>query len=118
MKVQILTAGLLSTLLLQPVFAADQPADLIVVPEPPPIPARVQSGEILEADITITDRQDETLVEYRHAGRLVAVKVVPKNENFPAYYLIDADGDGRLETRTRELGPDFLINSWVLFSWD
>ena len=96
----------------------DQPADLIVVPEPPPISAKIQSGEIMEPDITITDREDETLIEYRRAGRLVAVKVVPHDKRFPAYYLIDTDGDGRLETQTQDLGPDFLLNSWVLFSWD
>ena len=118
MKAHVSVALLLCVFLCQPLLAADRPADLIVVPEPPPIPARIQSGEIMEPDITITNRQDETLVEYRHAGRLVAVKVIPKNDNFPPYYLIDGDGDGRLETRTQELGPDFLVNSWVLFSWD
>lgn len=117
-KVQFSTVVLFSLLLFQSAVAEDQPADLILVPEPPPIPARVQSGEIMDPDITITAREDETLIEYRHAGRLVAIKVVPNNKRFPAYYLIDADGDGRLDTRTEELGPDFLLNSWVLFSWD
>ena len=116
-KLHVSIISALAAILFQPVFAQDQPADLIVVPEPPPLPLRIESGEIMEPDITISTRQDETLVEYRHAGRLVAVKVIPKNESFPAYYLVDGDGDGRLDTRTHELGPDFLVNSWVLFSW-
>ena len=113
-----LVSPLLALLFFPPVLAEDRPADLIAVPEPPPIPARVQSGEILEPDITITAREDETIVEYRHAGRLLAVKVIPKDDRFPAYYLVDADGDGLLETRSHDLGPDILLNSWVLFSWD
>ena len=99
-------------------FAEDQPADLIAVPEPPPIPSRVESGEVMEPDITITQRTDEILVEYRYAGRLVAIKVIPRNRDFPPYYLVDADGDGNFEARRNELGPDVLVNSWVLFSWD
>ena len=117
MKIPVSVAALAAVFCLSPVVAEDQPADLIAAPAPPAIPARIQSGEILEPDITITNRAEETVVEYRRAGRLVAVKVIPKNESFPVYYLIDGDGDGRLETRTQELGPDFLVNSWVLFSW-
>lgn len=117
MKIHVSIAALFTVFFLSPGFAEDQPADLVAAPAPPPIPSRIESGEIMEPDITITTRADETLVEYRRAGRLVAVKVIPNNDSFPAYYLIDGDGDGRLETRTRELGPDFLVNSWVLFSW-
>ena len=118
MKIRVSIATLFTVLSLPPVFAQDRPADLIAAPAPPAIPSRIESGEIMEPDITITAREDETIVEYRYAGRLVAIKVIPKNKSFPAYYLIDADGDGRLDTRTQELGPDFLVNSWVLFSWD
>ena len=90
-------------------------SQLEAVPEPPPLPPKVQSGETLEPDVTIIQRERETVHEYRFNGRLYAVRVVP--ENTPAYYLVDADGDGNLETRTRELTPDFLIPAWVLFSW-
>ena len=86
--------------------------------EPPPLPSQLESGEVMEPDITIVDRQDETIVEYRVAGRLRAIKVIPKNDAFPPYYLSDADGDGRLETRYTGLEPDFMVNMWTLFSWD
>ncbi len=97
--------------------AQTQPPDLVPAPEPPPIPTRVQSGESLEPDITIVRREEETVVEYRQNGELRAVKVIPKNPDFPPYYLVDADGDGRLESRRSELTPNIWINSWVLFSW-
>ena len=99
------------------VGAQEQPANLIDAPEPPPLPAPVVSGETLEPDITIIQRQEEQVVEYRQGGRLVAIKVVPKNRDFPAYYLVDTDNDGRLDTRTHDLSSDILVNSWVLMTW-
>jgi hypothetical protein len=98
--------------------ALAQTEEFAPVPEPPVLPARVESGEILEPDITIVTRQEETIVEYRIAGRLRAIKVIPKNDAFPPYYLVDIDGDGRLETHESNLAPDVLVNMWTLFSWD
>lgn len=95
--------------------AQSESPELAAVPEPPPLPDQVRSGETLEPDITIIRRETELITEYRVNGRLLAIKVQP--ENAPAYYLIDADGDGNLETRRKGLGPDFLIPSWVIFRW-
>lgn len=95
--------------------AQSEPPKLAAVPEPPPLPEQVQSGETLEPDITIIRREREIVTEYRINGRLQAIKVQP--ENAPAYYLVDADGDGKLETRSKGLGPNFLIPQWVIFSW-
>lgn len=90
-------------------------AALEPIPEPPPLPERVESGEALEPDVTIIQGERQTVHEYRLNGRLFAIKVTPKNG--PTYFLVDADGDGELETRRKELTPDFLIPQWVLFSW-
>ena len=94
-----------------------QEQELTPAPEPPPLPPRVESGEVLEPDITIVQRREEIVYEYRVNGQLRAIKVVPRNKNFPPYYLMDTDGDGRLERRRWGLGSDVLVNSWVLFSW-
>jgi hypothetical protein len=94
-----------------------QEDELTPVPEPPPLPEKVESGEVLEPDITIVQRKEEVVYEYRVNGRLRAVKVVPRNEAFPPYYLIDTDGDGRLERRRWDLGTEVFVNGWVLFSW-
>src|SRR5262245_11739769 len=98
-------------------LAQSEPNGLIPAPEPPPLPQRVQEGEPLEPDITIVQRTEETVYEYRVNGRLRAVRVVQKDKRFPPDYLIDADGDGRLEHRRHDLAPEILINGWVLFSW-
>jgi len=88
-------------------------------PEPPPLPARIESGEVMEPDITIIQRDEETVVEYRVAGKLRAIKVIPKDDAFPPYYLVDVDGDGRLELHRARGGlqPDFLVNTWTILSW-
>ena len=80
-------------------------------PEPPP---RVQSGEPLEPEVRIIIREKETVTEYRLNGKLRAIRVEPSVG--PAYYLVDTDGDGDLDTRG-ELDGDLLIPQWVLFSW-
>jgi hypothetical protein len=96
--------------------AQTTPPDLQPVPEPPPMPSRVQSGEELEPDVRIVRKDKSTVTEYRVNGRLRAIKVQPDG-NFPPYYLYDTDGDGRLDQRRGRFDPDLLIPSWVIFSW-
>ena len=85
------------------------------VPEPPPLPERMQSGESIEPDVTIVRGERETVMEYRINGQLRAVKVIP--DVGAPYYLVDANGDGTLESRHQGIGGNFLINQWVIFSW-
>jgi hypothetical protein len=98
------------------VRAQQVPPDLQPIPEPPPIPGKVESGEVMEPDVVIKRRGENTISEYRINGRLRAVKVQPDGD-FPAYYLYDTDGDGRLDRRSGRFDPDLLIPSWVIFSW-
>lgn len=98
-----------------PVLAQSPAEELQPVPEPPEVPARVESGETIEPDVRIVREEKRTVFEYRVNGQLRAVRIEP-SVGAP-YYLVDADGDGNLETRTRGLGPDFAIPQWVLFSW-
>lgn len=82
--------------------------------DPPPLPAPLQSGEALETEVTIVQRDDETVYEYRVNGRMYMTKVVPKRG--PAYYFLDQDGDGRLDAQ--RYGPEEIgIPQWVLFRW-
>ena len=99
----------------EPQSEAARPPDLEPVPEPPDIPPRVQSGETLEPDITIIRGTKETVTEYRVNGRLYAVRIEPGAG--PGYWLVDADGDGVLESRRTRLGPEFAIPAVVIFSW-
>jgi len=68
-----------------------------------------------EKGVIIQSPEQKTISEYRINGKLYMIRITP--EKGAPYYLVDADGDGDLETRTNELAPDFLIPSWVIFSW-
>lgn len=65
--------------------------------------------------ISIHAPAESTIEEYRVNGKLYMIRITPKKG--APYYLVDADGDGNLETRRNELAPDFLIPSWVIFKW-
>ncbi len=85
------------------------------VPEPPEIPPPLESGTTIEPDITIIRREDTTYEEYRLNGHLYMVKIIP-TVGAP-YYMLDADGDGNMESRMNSLESDFAVPQWVLFSW-
>lgn len=82
---------------------------------PPPPPATSDEQDTLEPQVTIIQREKETVEEYRINNRLYMVKITPK-KGVP-YYLIDRDGDGSLESRRDSLDPELAIPSWVLFRW-
>ena len=104
------------------VAAQTRPANVEPVPDGPPLPPpRVESGEALDPPVRT---EHEFITEYRVNGHLRAIRVDP--DGFPAYWLIDADGDGLIDTdgtarpgggiggidATGELRP-----YWKLFSW-
>ena len=92
---------------------SDEPANLTPVPEPPEPPPKVKSGEILEPEVRIFRRAKERITEYRINGKVHMVKIEP--EVGPAYYLVDKDGDGKLDSR--RYGADFLPPMWEIFRW-
>ena len=102
-----------------------RPADVAPVPDgAPPPPPRVKSGEALEPEVRVIRQERQTMTEYRVNGHLRAVKVEP--EGFPAYWLIDADGDGQLgpggdgRLGGRAGDPDpagEMMPRWVIFNW-
>lgn len=89
-----------------------QPA---VVPEPPELPAQIVSGENMPPDITITRKKNKTITEYSVNGSVYMVKIMPASG--PAYYMIDSDGDGNLETRRSALENGMEIPQWLLLNW-
>ena len=100
------------------VAQSEAPPELEAVPEPPPLPQQVESGAILEPDIRIIQGEDAVITGYVVNGRLRAIKIQPRNTDLPAYYLVDTDGDGRLDRRSGELDASRLVlPHWVLFSW-
>jgi len=109
-------ANFIAGLLLALPVAAQQPADTEnlpgAAPEPPP---PVRSGEVLEPDVTIIRGETKTVYEYRLNGQLYMIKVVPKSG--PPYYLVDADGDGQLESRRNDLDTGFMVPHWMILRW-
>ena len=84
------------------------------VPEPPELPDPLETGENIEPVVTIINKDDATIEEYRLNGNLYMVKVTPAVG--PSYYLIDNNGDGELNARSHEL-DDPIVPTWVLFRW-
>lgn len=68
-----------------------------------------------EPEITIIRRGDAVIEEYRVGGQLYMIKVTPRR-GIP-YYLVDTDGDGRLDSRRSELAEDMMIPSWTILRW-
>ena len=118
-------------LFVAPLAQGQEPAD---VPPPPEIPDEAYDPEMLEeapppvlderarqqqlleeADITLIERPDAMIREYRVGGRLFMVEVIPRVGR--PYYLIDSTGDGQMDTRRSRLGPNFIPPQWILFQW-
>lgn len=85
------------------------------VPEPPELPSRLEDGQPIEPQVTIVRKKDAVVEEYRANGRMFMVKVTPK-VGLP-YYLLDRDGDGRMESRMSKISEEFAVPQWVIFSW-
>lgn len=110
--------GFISVLAANSAFA-DRPTNLQPVPEPPPPPNQLQSGEAIplgEPQITIFQRGNNMVREYRLNGHLYAVKIIPARG--APYYLIDADGDGYMEGQFFDgLNSQIIAPQWVLHRW-
>jgi hypothetical protein len=106
-----LLPALTLTLTLSPALA-DTAAGL---PElmPPPLPGAVP--EDMEPEVTIRRQGGGVIEEYRINGQLYMVKIIPAKG--PAYYLMDTNGDGELESRRGELDPRLLVPNWAIFRW-
>lgn len=96
-------------------IAAAAPPGLGELPAPLPPPDPVEHDEELEPEITIIQRKDSTIEEYRLNGRLYMIKVTPVVGK--PYYFVDRDGDGLMESRMSELYNPLRVPQWLIFSW-
>lgn len=96
-------------------LSAEEPVKLEDLPDAPPPPSAVESGEELEPEVTIIHKEDATYEEYRINGNLYMVKVTPVAG--PSYYIVDQDGDGVMDTNMSEIYDNFVVPQWVIFSW-
>ncbi|MEJ2693130.1 MAG: DUF2782 domain-containing protein [Candidatus Thiodiazotropha sp.] len=86
------------------------------VPEPPelPLPEVIVDGEVIEPEVKIIKREEGTIYEYRVNGQLYMVKIQPIKG--PAYYLVDRDGDGELDSRSTDPSK-ITVPQWILMRW-
>ena len=81
----------------------------------PALPQTGPAGEDMEPDVRIIKKDDATIEEYRMNGQLYMVKITPGIG--PPYYLIDGDGDGRLESKYNKLDPGIMVPQWMIYRW-
>lgn len=72
------------------------------------------SRNIPQPEVRIIRKKDTVIEEYRVNGRVRFVKITPSSGN--PYYLVDTDGDGKLETREDNF-TNPPINQWILLQW-
>ena len=65
------------------------------------------------ADVTTREVDGDRIEEYRVQGQLHVVKVTPRRG--PTYYLVDRNGDGRLDSSEGEGTVSPVM--WKLFEW-
>ena len=90
-----------------------QPPDLQPVPDGPPSVAPEKGPAVPE--VTIRRVETGVIREFRLGGNLYMIEILPSVG--PSYFLVDTDGDGRLETRYNDLDPRISIPAWVLLRW-
>ena len=68
--------------------------------------------ELRQGAVEIIAGEEKTIYEYRVAGRLLAIKVIPAIG--PAYYMVPADGTAHYKSLDQS---ETLYPKWVLFEW-
>jgi hypothetical protein len=108
---------LLSVLLLSSlagaVCAGDTPPapDWKPLPPPPALEPNAQDSD-LEPQVTITNKGELVVEEYRMGGKLYMLKVTPKIG--PPYYMIDDRGDGQFSRQDGPVGTNLRPPRWVI----
>jgi len=103
--------SLLATL---PAHAADGGAPPVTEPLPEiPAPPNAEDAD-LGPQVTITERDRETIEEARVNGALVWIRVTPRHGR--PYYLIPT-GHGNTFIRRDSLDTALKVPMWVLFTW-
>jgi hypothetical protein len=93
---------------------APPPPKLEPLPEPPPPPPEVAADPELEPQVTIIERENETIEEFRVNGRLTMIKVTPRHGR--PYFLV-AEGVNGTFVRRDSLDSGLRVPLWLLYEF-
>lgn len=86
--------------------------------EDAPIPEKVPTKESEGAGPTVSIRtrdNGDVVEEYRQGGMVTMVKVTPTRGK--PYYIMDNNGDGRLDRADAEAAGGVVPVSWIIATW-
>ena len=92
--------------------AQRKPPALEPIPEPPPPP---EPG-VEQPEVRIPVPEGDKVEEIREGGRVVMLKVTPKNGGKP-YYLVDTTGAGQWQRR-ESLDDGVRVPMWPIWIFD
>lgn len=96
-------------------FAAEPPPGLEPLPEVLPPPGVSEDGSsVLEPEVTIVKKGQETIEEYRINGELYMMKVTPANGGTPYYLHKDDQNGGWVNDGP---SPPLSVPKWVIFKF-
>ena len=91
---------------------ADQPPPANLQDLPPPVMDNNEPTD--EPQVTITTQTEQTVEEFRAAGKLYMIKITPKVGK--PYYLVDERGDGKF-SRQESLDSGIRPPRWVILKF-
>ena len=83
-------------------------------PVPEKIPAKASDDDTPSVRIRTRDNGD-VVEEYRQGGMVTMVKVTPTRGK--PYYIMDNNGDGRLDRADAEAAGGVVPVSWIIATW-
>ena len=100
----------------QDAAATEKPAEPAVkeAPVPEKIPAKAGDDDTTTVKIRTRDNGD-IVEEYRQGGIVTMVKVTPTRGK--PYYIMDNNGDGRLDRADAEAAGGVVPVSWIIATW-
>ncbi len=114
MKIRSQLTWLLLWVLFSDMACALEPAPPVPPLPPPPDADEGTTTTAPTPEVTIVQRGEDRLEEYRVGGRLYLIKVTPKTGR--PYYLVDTTGRGTF-VRRNSVDPALFVPMWVLFQW-
>lgn len=112
----LLALAALAVVPAQDAAATEAPSEPVAkeAPVPEKIPAKASDDDTPSVRIRTRDNGD-VVEEYRQGGIVTMVKVTPTRGK--SYYIMDNNGDGRLDRADAEAAGGVVPVSWIIATW-